>query len=64
MELYSYQNYWQVDKISYDFSSLDKKYLEKMNYDYKTRIKRLYEAMSLNQIYLQKFPINTILMIP
>ena len=52
MELYSYQNYWQVDKISYDFSSLDKNYLEKMNYDYKTRIKRLYEAMGLNQIFL------------
>ena len=54
MELYTYHNTWQVDKINYDYSSLDKKYLEKMTYDYKTRVKRLQDAMAVNQTFLNE----------
>ena len=54
MELYSYHNYWQIDKLYNDFYSLNKKYLEKMNYDYETRGKRLEDAMGLNQYFLNE----------
>ena len=52
MQYYSYHNRWQIDKIIYDYSNLDKKYLSKMTYDYRTRVKRLEEAMILNQAFL------------
>ena len=54
MENYIFQNKYQVDALNKDYSSLDKKYLSKMKYDYKTRIKRLEEAYNLNQIFLKK----------
>ena len=54
MQCYSYHNRWQIDKIIYDYSNLDKKYLSKMTYDYKTRVKRLEEAMNLNQKFLDE----------
>jgi len=55
MELYSYHNYyWQIDKLYKDFSSLDKKYLEKMTYDYGERGKRLEDAIGLNQYFLNE----------
>ena len=52
MQYYTYHNRWQIDKIIYDYSHLDKKYLSKMKYDYRTRVKRLEEAMALNQKFL------------
>lgn len=52
MEYYYYHNRWQVDKINYDYSHIDKKYLSKMTYDYKTRVKRLETAIDANQIFL------------
>ena len=54
MEYYLYQNRYQIELLKKDFSSLDKKYLEKMSYDYKTRIKRLEEAQNQNQIFLKE----------
>jgi len=54
MEYYTYHNKWQIDKINYDYYYLDKKYLSKMTYDYKTRVKRLEEAMAQNQIFLSE----------
>ena len=54
MEYYLYQNRYQIDLLKKDFSSLNKKYLEKMSYDYKTRIKRLEEAQNQNQIFLKE----------
>lgn len=54
MEYYLYQNRYQIDLLKKDFSSLDKKYLDKMSYDYKTRIKRLEEAQNQNQIFLKE----------
>ena len=54
MEYYLYQNRYQIELLKKDFSSLDKKYLDKMSYDYKTRIKRLEEAQNQNQIFLKE----------
>ena len=54
MEHYTYHNRWQIDKINYDYSTLDPKYLSKMTYDYKTRVKRLEEAMKVNQLFLDE----------
>ena len=52
MQYYIEQNQYQIDNLNKDYSSLDKKYLQKMSYNYKTRIKRLEEAFKLNQIFL------------
>ena len=54
MQNYQYHNRWQIDKLNYDFSYLDKKFLSKMTYDYKTRVKRLEEAVKSNQIFLSE----------
>ena len=54
MQNYQYHNRWQIDKLNYDFSYLDKKFLSKMTYDYKTRVKRLEEAVKNNQIFLSE----------
>ena len=54
MDTYIYQNKYQIEALNKDYPNLNKKYLSKMNYDYKTRIKRLEEAYNLNQIFLQK----------
>ena len=54
MEHYTYHNRWQIDKINYDYSNLDKKYLSKMTYDYKTRVKRLEDAVNKNQLFLNE----------
>ena len=54
MNYYTYQNKWQIDKLNNDYSHLDPKYLSKMTYDYKTRIKRLEEAMDSNQGFLSE----------
>ena len=52
MENYIAQNKYKIDELNKDYPSLDKKYLNKMAYDYKTRIKCLEEAYKLNQIFL------------
>ena len=54
MEFYSLYNKWQIEKLKYDYSNMNKKFLEKMSYDYKIRVKRLEEAMKLNQIFLSE----------
>jgi carnosine N-methyltransferase len=52
MEKYCYHNRWQIDKIIYDYSNMDKRLLSKMTYDYNTRVKRLEEGVALNQKFL------------
>lgn len=52
MEKYSYHNRWQIDKIIYDYSNMDKRLLSKMTYDYNTRVKRLESGVELNQKFL------------
>jgi carnosine N-methyltransferase len=54
MNTYIFQNKYQIEALKKDYPNLNKKYLSKMKYDYQTRIKRLEEAYSLNQIFLQK----------
>ena len=54
MENYIYQNLYVIDTLNKDYPSIDKKYLSKMSYDYKTRIKRLEEAYDLNQKFLKE----------
>ena len=54
MDTYIYQNKYKIEALIKDYPNLNKKYLSKMNYNYKTRIKRLEEAYNLNQIFLQK----------
>ena len=54
MDNYTYHNKWQIDKINNDYSNLDKKYLSKMTYNYKTRVKRLEEAIDSNQGFLSE----------
>ena len=54
MENYLYQNRYQIDVLNKDFPSIDKKYLQKLSYDYKERVKRLEEAQKLNQIFLKE----------
>ena len=41
-------------KIEKDFQSIDEKYLKKMNYDYKTRMQRLKDAVDINQNFINK----------
>ena len=52
MENYTSHNRWQIDTINYDYKYLDKKFLSKMKYDYKTRVQRLENAMDENQVFL------------
>ena len=52
MDCYFYHNKYQIDKLIYDFSHINKKFLEKMSYDYNIRAKRLEKAMSDNQVFL------------
>ena len=52
MYYYTYHNRWQIDKINSDYTTIDKKYLSKMTYDYRTRVKRLESAMDVNQAFL------------
>ena len=52
MENYITQNKYKIDALNKDFPSLDKKYLEKIPYSYKTRVSRLEEAYKLNQVFL------------
>jgi carnosine N-methyltransferase len=52
MEKYSQHNRWQIEKITYDYSNMDKRLLSKMTYDYNTRVKRLEEGVELNQKFL------------
>ena len=54
MENYIYQNLYVIDTLNKDYQSIDKKYLSKMPYDYRTRIKRLEEAFDLNQKFLKE----------
>ena len=54
MENYISQNRYVIDRINKDYPLIDKKYLNKMSYDFKTRIKRLEEAYNLNQIFLKE----------
>ena len=58
MYYYTYHNHWQIEKLSKDYSSLDKKYLSKMTYDYNTRVNRLEDAMALNQYFLTEITNN------
>ena len=52
MDQYTYHNKWQIDKLISDFSSMDKRLLSKMTYDYNTRVKRLESGVELNQKFL------------
>ena len=49
---YTYHNKWQIDKLIYDYSNMDKRLLSKMTYDYNTRVKRVQEGVDLNQKFL------------
>ena len=52
MDQYTYHNKWQIDKLISDFSTMDKRLLSKMTYDYNTRVKRLESGVELNQKFL------------
>ena len=52
MENYIIQNKVQIDTLNKDYSTMDQNLLNKVPYNYKTRIKRLEEAFNLNQIFL------------
>lgn len=52
MEYYTYHNSWQINKITYDYSNMDKRLLSKMTYDYNERVNRLQNAVQLNQKFL------------
>ena len=54
MENYASQNKYIIDTVNNSYSKIDKKYLDKMSYDYKTRVKRLEEAINNNQIFLKE----------
>ena len=54
MDYYTYHNRWQIDKIISDYTSIDKKYLSKMTYDYNIRVKRLENAIDENQAFLSE----------
>lgn len=45
-------NDYDVYRIEYNFGKIDKKYLSKMSYNYKDRVKRLKASVELNQKFL------------
>jgi carnosine N-methyltransferase len=54
MENYTSHNRWQIDLLNNDYENLGEKYLSKMKYDYKERVKRVENAMDENQIFLSQ----------
>ena len=54
MENYWYYAQYYVEKMDRDFKAIGEKYLSKMNYDYKDRLKRLKDAILCNQVFLNQ----------
>lgn len=49
MEMYYMDSHKFLDKMSHNFGAIGEKFLSKMSYDYKERIKRVSESITLNQ---------------
>ena len=51
LEIYTDNMNWYPEKTIKDFEAIDKKYVEKMTYDYHERANKQYESIAINQKY-------------